>query len=70
MLQLKCSSIRFCSAKVPLMEQDTFSEASCEQLLSTAPEKAHGEGTQQGGRGLTFPSCHSSVRAVQVSLEI
>lgn len=52
------------------MEQDTFSEASCEQLLTTAPEKAHGEGTQQGGRGLTFPSCHSSVRAVQVSLEI
>lgn len=52
------------------MEQDTFSEASCEQVFSTAPEKTQGGGTQQGDRGLTFPSCHSSVRAVQVSLEI
>lgn len=70
MLQLNCSSIRFCSAKVPLMEQDTLSGASCEQVFSTAPEKTQGEGTQERGRGLTFPSCHSSVRAVQASLEI
>lgn len=52
------------------MEQDTFSEASCEQVFNTSPEKTQGEGTQQGGRGLTFPSCHSSTTAAQVSLEI